>query len=314
MDTNSPRSDISSPSGTVVIPTFNRSRVLSRAIESVLEQSFTDFELLVVDDAGNDDTEDVVRVYNDSRIRYIKRPSNGGISSARNTGIADARGNWITFLDDDDQALPGWLSTFERLLQNPGVGIACVGAVLEHVQTGMKEIILPRRLKPIYENAFGLFRGGTFASRAVLLRDVGGFAENLLCSHATELAIRLIRACHGRQLVVKSCSQPFVQINRENAGERPSATPAQLLAGSTYILETHRTILKRSPDAASRYLAIAGVAAARLGRYKECRKFFFQSLVAYPWNIKSYIRFLLSLNGSIARNFWQLRDRDVEAV
>ena len=301
------------PRASVIIPTLNRCHVLPRAIESVLNQSLTSFEVIVVDDGGDDDTRHVVDQYRDSRLRYIRR-SNGGISAARNTGIANARGEWITFLDDDDEALSGWLSAFDELLQDPAVGIACVGAILEHRDTGLKEIVMPRQLRPIYENAFGLFRGGTFASRSSLLQEVGGFAENLLCSHATELAIRLIRACHSRNMVVKSSTQPFVQINREDAKKRPSATPAQLLAGTTYILRTHRAILKRSPDAASRYLAIAGVAAARLGQYKECRKFFFQSLVAYPWNYKSYLRFLISLNGAIARNFWQFPQVDIDAI
>jgi glycosyltransferase involved in cell wall biosynthesis len=90
------------PTITVIIPTYNRSALLKRAIKSVLNQTFTDFELLVVDDASTDDTEAVVANIKDSRIIYLKHKKNSNGAVARNTGILNSNGKYITFLDSDD--------------------------------------------------------------------------------------------------------------------------------------------------------------------------------------------------------------------
>lgn len=93
----------------VVIPSFNRAYCLSRAIESVLEQSFSNFELIVVDDGSTDETEELVSSYLvDSRVRYFKT-ENQGVSRARNFGVEQARGEYLAFLDSDDQWLPNKL-------------------------------------------------------------------------------------------------------------------------------------------------------------------------------------------------------------
>ena len=93
------------PRVSVIIPTFNRSWYLSQAISSVLEQSFTDFEILVVDDGSTDSTGKMVVGFGDPRIRYIHQESSGR-SAARNHGLNQAHGEYIAFLDDDDLYLP----------------------------------------------------------------------------------------------------------------------------------------------------------------------------------------------------------------
>jgi glycosyltransferase involved in cell wall biosynthesis len=90
----------------VVIPTYNRASLLGRAIKSVLEQTYQDFEIIVVDDASTDNTEEVVRNLRDRRIRYLRHEKNRGGSAARNTGIRAAWGQYIAFQDSDDEWLP----------------------------------------------------------------------------------------------------------------------------------------------------------------------------------------------------------------
>lgn len=85
----------------VVIPTYNRSEVIGDAIDSVLAQSFSDFEIIVVDDGSTDDTKSRLSVYDDERIRYIYQ-KNSGPGAARNTGIINATSRYIAFLDADD--------------------------------------------------------------------------------------------------------------------------------------------------------------------------------------------------------------------
>lgn len=96
----------SNPFFSIVIPVFNREKTLARAILSVLNQSFKDFELIIVLDGPTDNTEDIANDFlSDSRVNIVKLDSNHGVSFARNKGIEIARSSWICFLDSDDEWL-----------------------------------------------------------------------------------------------------------------------------------------------------------------------------------------------------------------
>jgi len=92
---------MSTPRVSVIIPTYNRERLVGRAIESVLGQTYDDFEVIVVDDASSDGTEAILRVYDDPRLRYLRHETNRGGGAARNTGIAVTGGRCTAVLDDD---------------------------------------------------------------------------------------------------------------------------------------------------------------------------------------------------------------------
>ena len=87
----------------VIIPTYNRERVLPRAIESVLSQTYKDLELIVVDDGSTDSTSRIVNSYDDPRIKFVRHTKNKNASAARNTGINHADGDYVAFLDSDDE-------------------------------------------------------------------------------------------------------------------------------------------------------------------------------------------------------------------
>lgn len=98
----------------VVIPAFNSERCISRAIESVMSQTFSDYEIIVVDDGSTDGTADIVKKFGD-RVRYVYQ-QNAGPASARNAGLKIASGQWIAFLDADDEWLPDKLQQQVELL------------------------------------------------------------------------------------------------------------------------------------------------------------------------------------------------------
>jgi len=107
----------------VIIPTYNRMHIIKDAIETVLNQSYQNFEIVIVDDGSTDNTQEVVKNFNDSRIKYIYQSNSGKPSIARNTGIKQASGNFIAFLDSDDfwhpQMLERHINAFNN---NPNVG------------------------------------------------------------------------------------------------------------------------------------------------------------------------------------------------
>ena len=108
------------PFFTVIIPTFNREKYISKAIESVLVQTISDFELIIIDDASTDGTEAIVNTFTDSRIRYFKNEMNLERCLSRNRGIEKSKGKYICFLDSDDYHLPNHLEELknEILLKN----------------------------------------------------------------------------------------------------------------------------------------------------------------------------------------------------
>jgi glycosyltransferase involved in cell wall biosynthesis len=112
------------PTVSVILPTYNRAHLIARAIRSVLDQTYRDFEIIVVDDP-TDNTGEIVRIFKDERIRYIKRDTRKGAGAARNTGIAAARGKYIAFQDSDDEWLPEKLEKQMKIMEAapPEVGV-----------------------------------------------------------------------------------------------------------------------------------------------------------------------------------------------
>lgn len=96
------------PFFSVIIPTYNRATLINGAIDSVLAQKFTDFELIIVDDGSTDNTREVINTYTDERIQYIYQ-ENGERGKARNTGVKNAKGKYVFFLDSDDLIYPDHL-------------------------------------------------------------------------------------------------------------------------------------------------------------------------------------------------------------
>ena len=106
------------PRVSVIMPTYNRAEKLPRSIESVLNQTLEEFELLVVDDGSSDETEAVVTAYDDPRVKYVAHETNHGASAARNTGIDHADGEYIALLDSDDEFEPEKLEKQVDLLES----------------------------------------------------------------------------------------------------------------------------------------------------------------------------------------------------
>lgn len=117
------------PAYSVVVPLYNKGPHIARAIHSVLDQTFPDFELIIVNDASTDTSMEEVAKFDDPRISVFHRPSPGpGPSPARNLGIKEAKADWIAFLDADDEWAPGLLSEFESMRKMFGGSAGCLFA------------------------------------------------------------------------------------------------------------------------------------------------------------------------------------------
>ena len=170
------------PDVSVIIPTYNRASFISRAVESVLNQSFKKWELIIVDDGSTDNTQDILKIYeNQTRIKLLKT-KNRGVSAARNLGVRQALGYWIAFLDSDDQWLPEKLEKQMReSLKNPGVSIIHGNEIW--IRRGVRVNPMKKHQKKggdIFSQALGLccISPSTVLIKKKLFDEVGGFREN----------------------------------------------------------------------------------------------------------------------------------------
>ncbi len=114
------------PLVSIIIPTFNRCGVLKRAVLSAVNQTYKKIEIIIVNDASTDATAEVAGLVNDPRLKYIIHEKNQGLAATRNTGIKNSSGEYITFLDDDDEWAPEKISHQLEVFQNENHGIGLV--------------------------------------------------------------------------------------------------------------------------------------------------------------------------------------------
>ncbi|SFR88850.1 Glycosyl transferase family 2 [Halomicrobium zhouii] len=194
----------------VVIPTYNRADVLPRAVGSVLDQTVADLELLVVDDGSTDGTVALLEAYDDERLRVVEHETNQGANAARNTGIQEAEGEYVAFLDSDDEWRPRKL---ERQLDrvrdgeyvaaycdadrsHSGVGGRVIGAVAsllaradgDVLMEGGKELAGEILADNLHSGA-----GSTLLVETGVARRIGGFDEELDRFQDPEFLLRVIQ-------------------------------------------------------------------------------------------------------------------------
>lgn len=190
------------PLFSVVIPTYNRADLIAKAIDSVINQSFTDWELIVADDCSTDTTISLVREkYVDQKIKVYRNIQNGGNAAARNLGVNNSTGEYVCFLDSDDAYHPDYLEKMSRLIEDnnsPGFLWCNVNRVSEHGI--IKPNTFPKHWKPLeVANPYHYFLKGIYFGTDFGLTvrrdcfDSEMFDENLRVAVDTDLILRLVR-------------------------------------------------------------------------------------------------------------------------
>lgn len=123
----------------VIIPLYNKEASIKQTLMSILSQSYQEFEVVIVDDGSTDNSVAIVEEFQDMRVRLIRQP-NGGPSKARNVGVSNARGEWILFIDADDEILPNAILCFEQYIQNVPNADMFLGEVLINSTEGKKNL------------------------------------------------------------------------------------------------------------------------------------------------------------------------------
>jgi GT2 family glycosyltransferase len=189
------------PQVTVIIPTFNRARYLAEAVQSVLDQTFSDYELIVVDDGSTDGTSAVLAGFEDPRLRVLSQ-ENRGISAAMNAGLRAARGEYIARLDSDDVWFSDLLTRETSILDShPDIGVVYSKAQAMSANGRSREHYLGLPLRYPYDTLLSLLWGDCTCNITTLARRscfaaAGPYDETFRTHEDWDMWLRVARSCH----------------------------------------------------------------------------------------------------------------------
>lgn len=225
----------------VIMPVYNRENTIKRAIDSVLCQTYSRIELIIVDDVSTDNTVKMVAAYSDQRVRLICQKEHGGANKARNMGIACAKGEYIAFQDSDDEWLPDKLKIQIEYMKSRRFG-ACYSAYYSHINDEIKIIPANHKNKDKYEKNLkeSLREGNSIGTPTLVVhRSVfdtmpeKGFDENLPRLQDYDFAISLVQ-----NVPVAYIEEPLVHAYK--SANSISLNDDFLLATISILLKKHK--------------------------------------------------------------------------
>lgn len=284
------------PLVSVIIPTYNRAAFLRNAIRSVLKQTFRDFEILVIDDASQVDVGQLVEGFGDCRIRLLRHDRNRGEAGARNTGVLHARGEYLAFLDDDDEWLAEKLGRQVSVLskESPSVGGVYTGYfVVDMSDETILYTKIPSTSGPIYRellrhNVIGT--PSTLMVRRACIDRVGLFDGSIVYGVDHDLYLRI-----ARYFAFAYIPHPLVRYHVHDG--RMSNDPVTVLSGMKALTRRYGKergfLVNRSVLSCGYY--DAGTSCIDRNQRKRARMLFLHAILMNPLEWLSYHQFVCSL-------------------
>jgi len=193
------------PEVSIIVPIYNGAAYLSETIISLLSQTFGNFELLAVDDGSTDNSSEIVRSFDDERIRLIKK-KNGGLCDALNAGIAEAKADWVARCDQDDISFPERLERQLKVMKNRPEAIGLFAYTTKfgskHRWSNADKVVMaPGEVKNFEPMKDGCLLGSTMFMQTAALRSAGGFRQAYYPADDWDLELRLAQA--GTVLILR---------------------------------------------------------------------------------------------------------------
>jgi len=291
---------IENPTVSIIIPTYNREHLLGRALKSILNQTYKDFEVIVVDDGSTDNTEDVIREFSALKIHYIKHIENKGEGAARNTGVKAARGDYVAFLDSDDEYLPEKLEKEMAVFksESPRLGVV-YSDMCEIERNGAKYLWRSPTFMPkdglSYRRAleyqiYGIGIGSSVVRRACFDK-VGFFDEGLSYYVDLDFFIRL-----SKEYFFYHIKEPLMNYHVTNDSFR-WVTSAHI-ESAELILNKYSDDIKQSRKTHSLHYWRMGRFLCMHNDAKKSRPYLIKAIIADPLNYKAIGFLILSLLGN----------------
>jgi glycosyltransferase involved in cell wall biosynthesis len=299
------------PKVSIVIPTCNRPFLLNRAIRSVLAQTYQDFEVIVVDDGVKESAEHVVLAVGDSRIRYIKNETSLGGGGTRNRGITEAQGEYVAFLDDDDEWLPEKLAKHAAAYETSGREVGVVFNGVSFTGNPDRSQLLPDEHGVVDVLARTLYRcyiwtSALSARRTLLLEE--GFDQTFPKNQEWDLEIRL-----AQQAKFFAINEPLTVINilgeHEHMGGKGNLP--NIIKGFELLLSKHAALYRIHPKGFARQTFKLGTLYREHGDHAAMRSAFFRAWRATPGNL-TYARHALA--AMLGKGFYERTRRSWQSI
>lgn len=292
------------PLVSVIIPTYNHGHFLGRALQSVLDQTYTNWEAIVIDNCSEDNTDEVVQGFEDPRITLLKIHNSGVIAASRNKGIYAAKGEWVAFLDSDDVWYPKKLELCLQKAES-GYGLVCHGEVWVSLQNGarqLREVFYGPETNATFNKL--LFEANCISTSAVIVRahhlsKVAGFDESITIITAEDYHLWLKLAQSG---VAIGFLQEILGEYTVHEGNASKAALRNMQAVRAVFDKVYAGIEKHTAYTriqAWRRRAIIDYSGGRgLQSNKEYLKaypLFFKAIIRWPFHYKFYAALLLNI-------------------
>lgn len=285
------------PFFSVIIPNYNRAHLIERTIQDVLDQSFPDFEIIVVDDGSTDNSKEVLVKYSSNEKVKVVFRENGGVCAARNTGALQAKGEFITFLDSDDAVENTWLEDFYNLKDG---GFNILFCNMKLVKTNGKEEFY--HSSDPYKNgrAKGVFTAGAWAVQKDVFFQAGMFDENIRFGENIELSYRLEK-CGLKKGITDKFN--FIYFESPDGG---SKNLQNKIDSNIYIVNKHFDYFKSNSRLLLIYYQNIGVALAKTKQFDKARDYFWKAY-QIDFKTKNLLRYLISFFPILAKKQWKLK-------
>jgi len=282
------------PRVSVIIPTYNRASLIARAVNSVLSQTYKDFEIIIVDDGSTDGTEEMIKKFTDPRILYIHHEENRGSATARNTGLRVARGEYIAFQDSDDEWLPEKLERQLQILESSPRKVGLVYTDMWRIAGGRKlywrsPTVSPERL-PCRLMGIGI---QTAVIRKECFNKVGMFDEALHRFIDLEFFIRLSKHYYFYHL--KEALVNYYLINKSISDDINALIESYERISRKHSVYLCNTTEGKNLLAELQY--VVGNILCQKSKFSEGKQYLFQAIRLYPLRFKYLVAVFLSVFG-----------------
>ena len=284
------------PYFTIIIPSFNRSHIIVKTIQAVLDQSFQDWELLIVDDGSTDNTKEILTpILADKRVKYIYQ-NNAGVCAARNTGARVAVGNYLIFLDSDDTVENNWLFDFYQEIENKTADIVYCSVKIQNYDNTIEYIDV--------DNPYGNFKGqgtdlaGSWAIKKQIFCEVGMYDEVIKFGENNELRLRI----NSRNLnigLIKKYNLIYFASN--NGGSKNYQNKINSIL---YILDKHKDYYNKNRHIKKLFLQTAAVSAVRIRNIKNAHDLFTMALKENKTDIKLWLQYFFTTSSFLSNFIW----------
>ncbi|WP_268035812.1 glycosyltransferase family 2 protein [Algoriphagus sp. PAP.12] len=272
----------------VIIPFFNGANTLDRAIQSVLSQKYPDWELILVNDGSTDQSEQISQYYmSNPKVSYFYQ-ENIGVSAARNLGASNAIGEWLIFLDSDDEFEN---SLFDSLMNSNSQD-------QEVLVWGFDWVFPNGESKSFVQNdeKYIPFLSGTFTIKREVFDSLHGYDENLRFGENTELFHRLNLA----SLILKKI--PIIGLTYYDSTNGGSKNLQNVIDSNLLILNKHKQTLPNHTK--HLYHQIIGVNQLRFRKFSQARKHLWIAYRLKPYKLSTLLRLLISLSPLISSKIY----------